>query len=57
MIQMAVTCTPIQTLLRRGVHALQRVANYVLAAALDQRLQKLGESKELRIFYLFRMSF
>src|SRR5215207_8881631 len=32
--------------LRHGVHALQRVANYALPAALDRRLQQLGENKE-----------
>jgi hypothetical protein len=36
----------VQSALRHGVGALKRVANYVLPAALDQRLQKLGENKE-----------
>jgi hypothetical protein len=36
----------VQAALRHGVHALKRVANYVLPAALDRRLQQLGENKE-----------
>jgi hypothetical protein len=36
----------VQSALRHGVHALKRVANYVLPAALDRRLQELGENKE-----------
>lgn len=36
----------VQSALRHGVHALQRVANYSLPPALDRRLQTLGESKE-----------
>lgn len=36
----------VQAALRHGVHALQRVANYALPAALDRRLQQLGENKE-----------
>lgn len=36
----------VQSALRHGVHALQRVASYSLPAALDRRLQTLGESKE-----------
>ncbi len=36
----------VQTALRNGVHALKRVANYALPAALDRRLQELGENKE-----------
>ena len=40
------TDSRVQTALRHGVHALQRVANYALPAALDRRLQQLGENKE-----------
>jgi hypothetical protein len=40
------TDSRVQSALRHGVRALKRVANYVLPAALDQRLQKLGENKE-----------
>jgi hypothetical protein len=36
----------VQSALRHGVHALKRVASYVLPAALDRRLQALGENKE-----------
>lgn len=36
----------VQSALRHGVHALKRVANYALPAALDRRLQELGENKE-----------
>ena len=36
----------VQSALRHGVHALKRVTNYVLPAALDRRLQDLGENKE-----------
>jgi hypothetical protein len=36
----------VQSALRHGVHALKRVANYVLPAALDRRLKELGENKE-----------
>jgi hypothetical protein len=36
----------VQTALRHGVHALNRVANYVLPATLNKRLQELGENKE-----------
>ena len=36
----------VQSALRHGVHALKRVANYVLPAALDRHLQELGEDKE-----------
>jgi hypothetical protein len=36
----------VQSALRHGVRALKRVANYVLPAALDRRLQELGENKE-----------
>lgn len=36
----------VQSALRRGVSALARVADYVLPAALDRRLQQLGERKE-----------
>ena len=36
----------VQSALRHGVRALQRVANYVLPPALDRRLQTLGENKE-----------
>jgi hypothetical protein len=36
----------VQAALRHGVHALKRVANHVLPAALDRRLQELGENKE-----------
>ncbi len=36
----------VQAALRHGVNALKRVANYVLPAALDRRLQELGENKE-----------
>ena len=36
----------VQAALRHGVHALKRVANYALPAALDRRLLQLGENKE-----------
>ena len=36
----------VQAALRHGVHALKRVAKYVLPAALDQRMRQLGENKE-----------
>jgi hypothetical protein len=36
----------VQSALRHGVFALQRVANYALPAALDRRMQALGENKE-----------
>jgi hypothetical protein len=36
----------VQSALRHGVHALTRVANYLLPAALDRRMQELGENKE-----------
>jgi hypothetical protein len=36
----------VQSALRHGVQALNRVANYVLPAALDRRLRELGENKE-----------
>lgn len=36
----------VQSALRHGVHALKRVANNILSAALDRRLQELGENKE-----------
>ena len=36
----------VQSALRHGARALKRVANYVLSAALDRRLQTLGENKE-----------
>ncbi len=46
MIPPALTDSRVQSALRHGVNALQRVADYVLPAALDRRLQTLGESKE-----------
>lgn len=42
----ALTDSHVQAALRHGVDALKRVANYVLPAALDRRLQQLGEDKE-----------
>jgi hypothetical protein len=36
----------VQSALRDGVRALKRMADYVLPAALDRRLQSLGENKE-----------
>lgn len=36
----------VQAALRHGVHALKRVADYVLSAALDRRMRQLGEDKE-----------
>lgn len=36
----------VQAALRHGIHALTRVANYSFPAALDRRLQELGENKE-----------
>jgi len=42
----ALTDSRVQSALRHGVRALKRVANYVLPAALDRRLQQLGENKE-----------
>ncbi len=38
--------TRVQSALRHGVRVLQRVAKYVLPAALDRRMQELGEQKE-----------
>lgn len=36
----------VQSALRHGVHALKRVANYSLPAALERRMQQLGDNKE-----------
>lgn len=36
----------VQTALRHGVHALKRLANSTLPAALERRLQQLGDNKE-----------
>lgn len=36
----------VQAALRHGVRALERVSTYVLPAALDRRMQQLGENKE-----------
>ena len=41
---LADTC--VQTALRHGVRALQRVASYTLPSALDRRMLELGERKE-----------
>src|SRR5262245_46652860 len=35
----------VQSALRHEIRALKRVANYVLPAALDRRMQQLGENK------------
>ena len=37
----------VQSALRHGVVVLKRVANYMLPAVLDWRMQKLGETKEV----------
>src|SRR5437870_3486634 len=36
----------VQTALQQGVRALERLSHYVLPAALDRRMQELGERKE-----------
>ncbi|MBY0522219.1 MAG: hypothetical protein K2R98_02410 [Gemmataceae bacterium] len=46
MTPMTLADSRVQAALRHGVHALTRVATYVLPSALDRRLQQLGENKE-----------
>lgn len=46
MTPVTLTDSRVQLALRNGVHALKRVADYVLPPALDRRLQQLGENKE-----------